>query len=43
MTIEDFKSYVLTLTGNKPFDLKHMLGNKSTLSDLEKKTEESSK
>jgi len=41
MTIEDFKSYVLTLTGNKPFDLKHMVGNKSTLSELENKSKES--
>ena len=27
MTIEDFKSYVLTLTDNKPFYLKHMISN----------------
>jgi len=27
MTIEEFKSFVLILTENKPFDLKHMIGN----------------
>jgi len=38
MTIEDFKSYVLTLTDNKAFNLKHMIGNEKTLGDLVNKT-----
>ena len=38
MTIEEFKSFVLTLTDNEVFDLKHMLSNKSTLGDLKSKT-----
>ena len=38
MTIEDFKSYVLTLTDNKAFNLKHMIGNEKTLGDLVIKT-----
>ena len=38
MTIEEFKSFVLSLTNNEVFDLKHMMSNKSTLGDLKSKT-----
>jgi len=38
MTIEEFKSFVLSLTKNEVFDLKHMMSNKSTLGDLKSKT-----
>lgn len=34
MTIEEFKSFVLSLTNNEVFDLKHLMSNKSTLGDL---------
>jgi len=34
MTIEKFKSFVLTLTGNKPFYLNAMMCNEQALSDL---------
>jgi len=39
MTIEKFKSFLLTLTGNKRFDLKFCIDNKQTLKDLKAKSE----
>ena len=36
MTIEEFKSFVLTLTDNEVFDLGLMISNKSTLKHLKK-------
>ena len=39
MTIEKFKSFVLTLTDSKPFNLQFMMANNETLGDLKRKTE----
>jgi len=39
MTIEKFKSFLLTLTGNKRFDLKLCTDNKQTLGDLKAKSD----
>jgi len=39
MTIEKFKSFLLTLTDNKRFDLKFCMDNKQTLKDLIAKSE----
>ena len=36
MTIEEFKSFILTLTHNEVFDLGLMISNKSTLKELKK-------
>ena len=43
MTIEEFKSFLLTLTDNKPFNLKHMIDNQKTLGDLKTQAKEWSK
>jgi len=39
MTIEKFKSFLLTLTKNKRFDLKFCMDNKQTLGDLKAKSD----
>jgi hypothetical protein len=37
-TIEFLKSYLLNITENQPFYLKHHMGNTDTLADLKKRT-----